>query len=190
MIGRILGRLLRDRHAGERWLLWNELPTAAHGDGSMELKCAAFAHGTTIPRRYAGDGVGDNVSPPLHWTGVPDGTAELVLVMEDPDAPLRRPFVHLIAAGIAPDGPQMAEGALDGQRSDTRIILGLTTFGKPGYSGPRALAGHGPHRYVFQLFALKQPSGLAWGARRKGLPGALSGKVIARARLDGYFERI
>jgi Raf kinase inhibitor-like YbhB/YbcL family protein len=189
MIDRILGRLLRGRHAGEARLIWNELASSAHESKTLVLRSGAFLHGGSIGLRYAGKGVGDDRSPPLSWDGVPEGAVELVLVMEDPDAPLKHPFVHLIAAGLNPSVRRLSEGALCAGRQDVELTLGLTTFKHPGYSGPRALPGHGPHRYVFQLFALKGPSGLSAGARRKDLPAALQGKVIARARLDGCFER-
>ncbi len=141
-----------------------------------------------IPVRYAGAGVGANVFPALAWSATPPGTVELVLVMEDPDAPLRRPFVHLIAAGIDPSFTLVDDGGL-GADDGVPCVFGLTTFRHLGYSGPRALPGHGTHRYVFQLFALGRPSGLAQGARRAALVDALQGKLLARGTFEGLFER-
>jgi Raf kinase inhibitor-like YbhB/YbcL family protein len=187
VIARLLGILLRGRHAGDARLLHHELP-AEPGEVSLQLSSSAFIAGGTIPDRYAGEGVGDNVSPPLRWSVPPSGTVELVLVMEDPDAPLRRPFVHLIAAGIDPFVTGFSEGIL-GADSSAACVLGITTFRHRGYSGPRALPGHGPHRYVFQLFALGERSGLARGARRGELVAALKGKLLARGTLEGYSER-
>jgi Raf kinase inhibitor-like YbhB/YbcL family protein len=189
MIGRLLGKLLRGRHAGERLLLWNELPVGENERAAMILQSTAFTHGADIPRHHAGQGVGDDISPPLEWSGIATTVVELVLIIEDPDAPLRRPFVHLIAYGIPPTTTHLAEGALGAECADSPVTLGLSTFRKLGYSGPRALPAHGPHRYAFQLFALDQPSRLARGARREDLVAAMDGKVIARARLDGLFER-
>lgn len=187
VIARLLGVLLRGRHAGEAHLLDHELPIEP-GETTLQLSSAAFIPGTTIPSRYAGEGVGDNVSPPLRWSQPPPGTVELVLVIEDPDAPLRRPFVHLIAAGIDPFVTGFTEGVLRGE-GDAVCVLGVTTFRQLGYSGPRALPGHGTHRYVFQLFALGERSGLARGARRSELVAALHGKLLARGTLEGTFER-
>lgn len=188
MIERLLGTLLRGRRAGDAHLLSQELPVEV-GEVALQLSSAAFAPGDSIPPRHAGEGVGDNVSPPLRWSTPPHGTAELVLLMEDPDAPLRRPFVHLIAAGIDPFVTGFTEGAL-ATEGPGACVLGITTFRHRGYSGPRALPGHGPHRYVFQLFALGCPSGLAQGARRSELVAALKGKVLARGTLEGCFERL
>lgn len=187
MIARLVGALLRGRHAGDAHLLGHELPVEP-GELTLQLTSSAFIAGSTIPTRHAGEGVGENISPPLRWSQPPAGTVELVLVIEDPDAPLRRPFVHLIAAGIDPFVTGFTEGVL---RADGAAVcvLGVTTFRQLGYSGPRALPGHGPHRYVFQLFALGERSGLARGARRNELVGALHGKLLARATLEASFER-
>ncbi len=142
-----------------------------------------------IPARYAGKGVGENVSPAFSWSGVPDHAVELVMVMEDPDAPLRHPFVHLIASIPAPIPSGLSEGELSAKAVPPGVTFGLSTFRKPGYSGPRALVAHGLHRYLFQLYALGQPSGLPSGAKRAELVTALTGKIVARGRLCGYFER-
>jgi Raf kinase inhibitor-like YbhB/YbcL family protein len=188
MISRIIGKLLRGRHAGERHLLWNELQPAP-GEAALRLVSTAFEDGAPIPRKFAGKGVGENVSPALSWSGVPPHAVELVLVMEDPDAPLRRPFVHLIASILPPIPGDLGEGGLSAEAGAAGITYGLSTFRKPGYSGPRALVAHGPHRYLFQLYALDRPSGLMAGATRADLVPALSGKIVARGRLCGCFER-
>ncbi|QBR01559.1 YbhB/YbcL family Raf kinase inhibitor-like protein [Paraburkholderia pallida] len=188
MISRIIGKLLRGRRAGDRHLLWNELPPSP-GEATLRLASPAFEDGMPMPRRFAGKGVGDNVSPAFSWSGVPAHAAELVMVMEDPDAPLRRPFVHLIASIPQPVPGGLGEGALSAEGGAPGITYGLSTFRKPGYSGPRALVAHGPHRYLFQLYALAQPSGIRPGAKREEMVPALDGKIIARGRLCGYFER-
>ncbi|MFE3000793.1 YbhB/YbcL family Raf kinase inhibitor-like protein [Nocardia sp. NPDC059246] len=134
--------------------------------------------------------MGDNVSPPLHWSGVPVEAVELVLIIEDPDAPLRRPVVHGVFTGIDPRITSVQEGALgsnDGETSSIRV--GTGSFGRRGYAGPRPVPGHGPHRYVFQLVALDQPSGLTDGATLPAVLAAVSGHVIARGKLTGRYER-
>src|SRR3979490_1981212 len=99
-MSRILGRLLRGVHAGETHLVWNHAATE-RAPVSITLTTDAFPAGGIIPLRYAGRGVGDNISPALRWSNPPAGTAEWVLIMQDPDAPLPRPFVHLIAYDIS-----------------------------------------------------------------------------------------
>jgi len=95
-----------------------------------------------MPSRSAGVGVGENVSPPLTWSGMPVGTAEIAIILEDPDAPLPRPFVHMIAYHIAPDNRMPAEGGLNREARD--VLFGKSTTGAKGYMGPRAVPGHGP----------------------------------------------
>ncbi|HEY4428951.1 MAG TPA: YbhB/YbcL family Raf kinase inhibitor-like protein [Solirubrobacteraceae bacterium] len=180
----LLGRLLRNRRAGDAKLAWNQQGLDA--PATMRLRSDAFADGAGMPPRSAGHGVGANLSPPLAWHGVPENAAELVLIVEDPDAPLSRPVVHLALAGIPPDLGGFAEGDLN---AGSRYGSGRGSFRRLGYAGPRPIPGHGKHRYVFQLYALSQPSGLGPGAPPKAIVAAIKGTVIARGRLVGTYER-
>ena len=188
MISRLLGRVLRGRHAGEEHLLSRDLHLAA-SLATIEVTSTAFRTGAMIPLRHAGEGVGGNVSPPLAWRNVPDHAVELALSIEDPDAPLRRPFGHLVAACIPPTAAGLAEGSLNAGSFSTQRELGLSTFRKPGSGGPRALPGHGPHTYVFQVFALARKSGLRSGMTRDDMLRALQGNVLAYGELRGVFEQ-
>jgi Raf kinase inhibitor-like YbhB/YbcL family protein len=184
-IARIIGRLLRGVHAGEKHLLWNHA-ALADAPQTISLMSPAFAPAGPIPRRHAGQGVGQNISPALAWDGVPLDAAELVLVVEDPGAPLPRPFVHWIVTGIAPASRSLVEGvpsAIGG------LWFGRNSFGRSDYAGPRALPGHGAHDYVFQMVALNRALGFEAPPSRAELAHALPGAVIARGRLTGTFER-
>jgi Raf kinase inhibitor-like YbhB/YbcL family protein len=172
-----LGRALLGRRAGEDTLTWHRF----NAPSTLLVTSSAFSHGTPIPPEYAAAGVGSNVSPPLSWSGIPAGARELVLVVEDPDAPLRVPFVHLALAGIRPDSKGVARGELN--------TLGVGALGRKGWSGPRPIRGHGVHHYVFQLFALDTELGLAADAAPSAIVDAMQGHVVARGRLDGTFER-
>jgi Raf kinase inhibitor-like YbhB/YbcL family protein len=105
----------------------------------------------------------DNLSPALSWTGMPEA-ASFALVMEDPDAPRERPFVHWTIWDV----PGAASGLPQGVPGDGRIetgelkgaIQGRNDAGSQGYFGPRPPAGHGVHHYHFQLFALSKTLGL------------------------------
>lgn len=185
-IERALGWLLRSVRAGDRHLAWND-PRLADAPASIALASPAFAEGGAIPLRHAGAGVGDNLSPPLDWSGVPDGTAELVLIMQDPDVPLPRPVTHLVAF-IEPGGSGVAEGELapGGGRS---IRLGKGSFGRIGYAGPRPVRGHGAHRYIFQIFALSRRLSLPAEADLPAVLAAMAGTIMARGRLVGIYEQ-
>lgn len=185
-IERLIGKALRGFRARDRHLAWNA-PALVAAPDSISLGSPAFAARAAMPPRHAGDGVGDNLSPPLAWSGVPAGTAELVLIIEDPDAPLPRPVVHAIATGIPPHWQGLPEGAL--AASAGAIRLGRGSFGRIGYAGPRPVRGHGPHRYVFQLVAVDRPLVLPAPADRAIVLTALAGRALARGQLVGTFER-
>lgn len=181
-----MGRTLHGIRAGEAKLAWNH-PAAASAPAIIRLTSSAFSEGAPIPLRYAGAGVGDNVSPPLAWSGLPPGTVELALVMEDPDAPLPRPFVHLVVAGIAPMPETIAEEALSGGAHN--LLIGRNMLRQTIYAGPRALPGHGLHRYVFELFALNRKLSFKKPPSLAELMSAMNRAVIARGKLEGTFER-
>lgn len=148
-----IGHALRNRRAGEHALTWHK--EGFQAPETIVLTSTAFAHGAHMPQAQAGKGVGGNISPELSWSGVPSAAVEkLVLIVEDPDVPLARPITHARVAEISPETNGIAEGGIH------------------GYRGARPIPGHGPHRYVFQLFAYDA-----------------SGRVVARGRLDGVYER-
>jgi Raf kinase inhibitor-like YbhB/YbcL family protein len=182
----MIGRALHGFRAGEAKLLWN-YPTVASAPAIIRLTSSAFRDGDPIPLRYAGSGVGENISPPLAWSGVPPEAAELALVMEDPDAPLPRPFVHLVTTGISPGTEAIAEGALSSGAH--QFLMGRNMLRQTTYAGPRALPGHGLHRYVFELLALNRKLSFQKPPSLSNLVSAMARGVVARGRLEGTFER-
>jgi Raf kinase inhibitor-like YbhB/YbcL family protein len=146
------------------------------------LRSPAFEDGAPIPERFDHDS-GD-VSPALAWDGVPAGTAELVLLVDDPDAPMNGSFVHwvLYRLSAARTGLAEAEAAQEARS-------GGNGFGQPGYLGPAPPAGHGVHHYVFRLLALDQPLTLNGQPSYADVEAAASGHVLAEAHLIGTYER-
>jgi phosphatidylethanolamine-binding protein (PEBP) family uncharacterized protein len=186
----IIGTLLKNKRAGEANLAWN-LP-ALGGADVLELTSEAFADGTAIPVDHvAARAGGRELSPPLAWGPVPAGTTELLLVAEDVDAPMNKPFVHCVAL-ISPSVTALGPGALARQAPAPGVRVLRPTAGR-GYVGPAPIKGHGPHRYVFQLFALAEPALADGGPGKQAAPRALlaavRGPVLARGRLTGSFER-
>ena len=178
----MFGKLLKPFKGRDRYLAWNRVdPVPA----TLSLTSPAFTDGTPMPRRYAGEGVGDNTSPPLHIAGVPHGAQDLLLVMQDPDAPLPHGVVHLIAR-VMVAASQLPEGALDARQT---AGFGKGTFGRRGYAGPRPIPGHGPHRYVFQLFAADRPLNIGPDGELKDYLEVMKGHLLARGKLTGTFER-
>ena len=94
-----------------------------------------------------------NRSPQLSWSGAPEGTRSFAVTCYDPDAPTGSGFWHWTVANIPADVAELAEGASpDGLPGGS--IEGRTDFGEPGYGGAAPPAGHGPHRYIFTVFAV------------------------------------
>lgn len=186
----VVGTLLKNRRAGETHLAWN-LPSL-DGPQTLPLTSAAFAAGAAIPVANAGRRAGGReLSPPLAWGATPDGTAEVLLVIEDVDAPMGAPFVHCVAL-IAPGVASLAEGALAADAPGDGVRVLRSTMGR-GYVGPAPIKGHGPHRYVFQVFALGAPAvgdgSASASAKPRALLAAVPGPVLARGRLTGVYER-
>jgi len=187
----LLGTLLKNRRAGEANLAWN-LPALA-GPVVLKLRSDGFKHEGDIPQVHAGKRAGgQNLSPALAWTGVPEGTVQLLLVIQDVDAPTRSPFVHSVAL-FEPDLDILPAGALNAGRSTPGVQVLRSSMGR-GYLGPEPIKGHGPHRYTFQLFALATAAAAGGGAaaeqaRPRALLSAVSGPVLAKGRLTGVYER-
>lgn len=146
---------------------------------AIDLTSPAFDDGGIIPERHTKDG--DDAFPPLRWTGVPANTAELALLVRDPDAP-GGTFTHWIVANLDPGLTRLDAGELP-----ELAVEGRNDFGDVGYGGPEPPAGDPPHRYVFQLLALRQTSGLSHGASYQQFHDAIQGKELARGELVGRY---
>jgi phosphatidylethanolamine-binding protein (PEBP) family uncharacterized protein len=188
----LLGRLLNNRRAGETHTAWN-LPNLS-GPELLTLTSGNFSHGGAMPLEHGARHIGgDNLSPHLAWTPPPQGTAQLLLVVEDIDVPLVKPAVHCVAL-IDPTSGHLGPGALDARQPTIGVRLVRSTIGR-GYHGPAPIKGHGPHRYTFQLFALSTPVDGAPDtttpdrARPRALLPAITAPVLGRGRLTGVFER-
>jgi len=155
----------------------------------LSLQSSAFQEGQPIPERYSADG--RNLSPPLSWSGLPNGTRSLALVVEDPDAPGAEPFVHWLLYEIPADTSSLPEGIPPqaGREQLGGALQGQNSTGKIGYFGPRPPKGDPPHHYHFQLYALDADLHLPAGAGRQALRDALSGHELARGELIGTFSR-
>src|ERR1700760_3169450 len=181
-----LGVALRGRRAGQHTLVWARPDLQA--PENVTLTSPAFEHGSPIPEKYRGRLFGANISPPLSWTAPPPGTVELALIAQDPDAPMGKPATHALALGIDPALDGLRENALASPSPIDGLRHGKGPMGRRGWAGPMPVRSHGPHAYVFQLFALDQATGLTAGATLDQVIAAITGHVIGRARLDGTYE--
>ena len=181
-----IGLALRNRHAGHHTLAW-ALPDVQAPE-SFTLTSPAFDHGTPIPERHRGRLFGANISPALAWTTPPADTAELVLIVQDPDVPLKTPATHALTLGIDPSLNGIPENGLTDPSPTPGIKHGKGPLGRRGWAGPKPPRSHGPHSYVFQLFALDYHPDLPDKFTLADALHAMTGHVIARARLDGTYE--
>lgn len=157
----------------------------------MRLTSSAFMQSERIPDRFTG--VGDDLSPPLQWTDVPEGTKEFALICDDPDAPTEEPWVHWVLYGLSPTLTGLPEG-IPRELTVTApvsVIQGKNSWPTGtaiGYQGPEPPKGHGVHRYYFVLYALDRSLNLRSGATKAALLEAMDGYVLDKAELLGTYE--
>ena len=155
---------------------------------ALSITSSAYAHGDSIPARYTCEG--NDVSPPLAWSGLPEGTRSLVLVIDDPDAPdpkaPRTIWVHWVLFNIPPEITSLAAGASHGGLPPG-IIQGLNDWGKPTYGGPCPPIGR--HRYFHRLYALDTLlQGLNQPTRAE-VDAAMAGHILEETSLVATYEK-
>ncbi|UUP16773.1 YbhB/YbcL family Raf kinase inhibitor-like protein [Nitratireductor thuwali] len=152
---------------------------------TLTLISPAFAEGDVIPEKHVRDG--DNLMPPLKWTGAPEGTGSFALVVEDPDAPSGT-FRHLAVYNIPPDQEELPQSA--DTAPGNRLRYAKNDFGNRRYDGPQPPEGHGPHHYHFRLAALDVPSlDLPAEAGAQEIWREAQKHAIEEADLVGIYER-
>jgi Raf kinase inhibitor-like YbhB/YbcL family protein len=162
---------------------------------TIRLISSAFTEGGMIPRVYTCDGA--DKSPPLEWSGVPGTARSLVLICDDPDAPMGTwshwvlfdlsPSITSLEEGVAPDLVATLEPKPVVKQPHLTVRQGKNDFGKIGYGGP--CPPRGTHRYFFRLYALDERIDLAPGPTRSTVLKAIEGHIIAEGRLMGKYAR-
>ncbi|MFA6140027.1 MAG: YbhB/YbcL family Raf kinase inhibitor-like protein [Hyphomicrobium sp.] len=153
---------------------------------ALKISSPAFADGGAIPKKYTCEG--DDLSPPLVFSGVPQGTQSLALIVDDPDAPdpaaPKMTYVHWVLFDLPPDTGEIAEGMValpNGTKS------GLNDWKRTGYGGPSPPIGR--HRYFFKLYALDaRLEGLS-AATKADVLAAMQGHVLAEAQIVGTYQK-
>jgi len=154
------------------------------GGRTMEITSSAFKEGQMIPLKYTCDG--QDISPPLEWDNIPDGTKSFALICDDPDAP-RGTWVHWVVYDIPPDTKHLFENVLPERELDRGIRQGKNDWPKIGYGGPCPPSG--THRYYFKLYALDTILKLKPGATKEQLLQEMKGHVLDEAQLIGKYQR-
>ena len=145
----------------------------------LKVSSPAFAEGAEIPAKFSRDG--GNANPALRISGTPLEAKSLVLIVDDPDAPVGL-FTHWLVWNVDPKTTEIAEHSVP-----RGAIQGTNDFPGQRYDGPQPPSG--THRYYFKIFALDQPLTLRAGAKRKELDTAMKGHVIAQGQLMGRFTK-
>jgi Raf kinase inhibitor-like YbhB/YbcL family protein len=154
----------------------------------MVLTSDGLSHQGEIPARYTCEGA--DISPPLSWSGVPDGTKSLVLIVDDPDAPdpkaPKMTWVHWVLYNLPPTAQGLPEAvAPDGLPEGT--IEGKNDWGRTGYGGPCPPIGR--HRYFHKLYAIDTVLPAMGAATKKQLLDAMEGHILARAEVIGTYQK-
>lgn len=157
--------------------------------GTLALSSKAFASGASIPAMYTCDGA--EASPPLAWSGVPEGTKSFALLMDDPDIPQVfkdrnniDSFDHWVLFNI----PSTISGIPEGLDAGT---VGKSGAGSNAYVGPCPPKEYEPseHRYVFRLYALDSELALSPSATKADVLSAMKGHILETAELLGKYKR-
>jgi Raf kinase inhibitor-like YbhB/YbcL family protein len=153
----------------------------------LTIRSSAFEDGAEIPRRHTCEG--ENVSPPLEWSGVPQGARSLALVVDDPDAPdpaaPQRTFVHWVLYDLPADATGLPADVRHALPAGTRE--GVNDWKRTGWGGPCPPIGR--HRYFFKLYVLDAPLGDLGAPAKARLLDAMRGHVLGEAHLVGTYEK-
>jgi hypothetical protein len=145
----------------------------------MKISSPAFDNNSKIPEKYTCDG--ENVNPPLKIEGVPKEAKSLVLIVDDPDAPMGT-FLHWLVWNIPPETNFIEENSLP-----EGAVQGKNDFGKENYGGP--CPPFGTHRYFFKLYALDKVLNLPEGSSLKEVEKEMEGHILDQAQLVGLYQR-
>jgi Raf kinase inhibitor-like YbhB/YbcL family protein len=154
----------------------------------LALASPAFAPGADIPTLFTCEG--SDISPPLEWTGMPDGTKSLVLIVDDPDAPdpaaPKMTWVHWVLYDLPPDARTLPEGVASSDLpAGTRE--GRNDWKRTGYGGPCPPIGR--HRYFHKLYALDAVLGDLGSPTKAEVEKAMKGHILAQAELMGTYQK-
>lgn len=147
---------------------------------SMTLTSPAFEDGRPIPKEHTGDG--EDISPALQWSGVPEATASFVVICDDPDAPVGT-WDHWVAYNLPPSLRELPAGA-----EPDGWVQGRNSWGNARWRGPSPPPG-GAHRYFFRIYALDASLDLPGGADKKAVLRAAKDHTLAAGQLMGTYGR-
>ncbi len=155
---------------------------------SIKLTSTSFEAGKPLPKKCTGQG--EDISPQLAWTLLPEGTKELAIICDDPDAPTTEPWVHWVLAKIPADAGKLDEGASSAKakKHPAGMTDGKNDFKTIGYQGPMPPPGK-EHRYFFRIYALDAAITVPAEPTKADVLKAMEGHILATGELMGTYKR-
>jgi len=153
----------------------------SQGISHLKMTSSAFQNNKFIPPEYTAEG--KDISPPLTWENIPEGTRSFALISDDPDA-ANGMWIHWVLYNIPPTLNHIEEG---GKNLPSSVVLGTNSFGNLGYNGPNP--PQGVHHYHFNLYALDATVPLEKGATNKELLEAIEDHILDVVTLTGLYQK-
>ena len=162
--------------------------TEGGAEMTLTLTSTSFENGAEIPRRHTCEG--EDLSPPLAWSGAPEGASGLALIVDDPDAPdpaaPKMTWVHWVVYNLPATAGSLAE-AVTSEDLPAGTGVGLNDWQRAEYGGPCPPIGR--HRYFFKLYALDTRLPDGWQPTKSQLEAAIQGHILAQAELMGTYQK-
>jgi Raf kinase inhibitor-like YbhB/YbcL family protein len=182
-----IGEALRRQRAGLAHIVFYKLSNP-FDLSAITVRSLAFGTETPIPVKYTADGSG--LSPPLEWSNVPEDARSIVVIVEDADSPTPKPLVHAIIVNLEAEDTHIPEGALNSpDHQGFGLQAGRNSYLMQAWLPPDPPPGHGIHRYVFQVFALRSGADFSASPGRQELIDAIADRAVAGGYLIGTYER-
>ena len=150
----------------------------------ISVTSSAFKDGEMIPCKYTCDG--DDISPPIDWSGIPADAKSVAMISDDPDAP-GGTWIHWVIFNIPPQVKGLPENIPPHKTLENGAIQGVNGSHQIGYGGPCPPSG--VHRYFFKIYALDTVLSLKPGAAKKDLEEAMKAHILAQGQLMGRYKR-
>ncbi len=150
----------------------------------ISVASSAFKEGEMIPGKYTCDG--DDISPPIDWSGIPKEAKSVAMISDDPDAP-RGTWVHWVIYNIPPHAKGLPENIPSKESLEDGALQGINDSHQAGYGGPCPPSG--VHRYYFKVYALDTKLSLKPGVTKKALEDAMKGHILSEGQLMGRYKR-
>jgi Raf kinase inhibitor-like YbhB/YbcL family protein len=182
-----IGEALRRQRAGLARIVFYKLSNPLDLS-PITVRSSAFGAEMPIPVKYTADGSG--LSPPLEWSNAPEEARSIVVIAEDADSPTPQPLVHAIIVNLEAEDTHIPEGALNSpDHQGVGLPAGRNSYLMQTWLPPDPPPGHGTHRYVFQVFALRSGTDFSATPGRHEVIDAIANRAVAGGYLIGTYER-